>query len=220
MSLILLQKIKQDLANLLFPENCTFCGLGNSVCCDKCKEKFQTHINYKYNIYSVFDYRNYFVKELIHRLKYKHQKSVAEIFAKDMSDFILDKFNSKKNKIILIPIPLSQKDRRMYNHVKILSEKISDNLNINSKNISCKVLDILEKNNKIKQAHTKSRSERLTNLENKIVINFGKLNEYEFEDYFIVIIDDVFTTGSTILEAEKVLEKNNIKVNLKLCIAH
>ena len=74
MSFILFDKIAKNIENFLFPEKCIFCNESEKVCCDICREKIVVHINFKYDIYSVFDYRNYYVKELVHRLKYKHQK--------------------------------------------------------------------------------------------------------------------------------------------------
>ena len=151
---------------------------------------------------------------------------MAELFAAEISTFILENYSENK-KIYLIPIPLSSGDERINNHaleiinkMLMLSKSFGNNFEL---------LDILYKNNKIKQAHIKNRNARIDNIINKIFI-INNLNKKEYDilnnlqntnESIFIIIDDIFTTGATIAAARKALqERFGVQNIFAITVAH
>lgn len=165
------------------------------------------------------------MKQAIWALKYKRAIDLAETFARAMSDTLLEELadeliSSTKAKIILIPVPLSKKRYRTrgYNQAEELAKQM---VAINPEQF------LLEKNlvKKIKDTPTqvslRDRAKRLANLKGAFELKGPTRNQCSksgFEDprsptsnissgSIFVIIDDVSTTGTTIGEIRRLLEK-------------
>jgi ComF family protein len=93
----------------------------------------------------------------------------------------------------LVPVPLSKErmNSRGFNQSEILAKEI----NWRYKNL------LIKTKNTIPQARSK-RAQRLTNLENA----FEVCSKYDIRNKNIVLIDDVCTSGSTLMECAKVLK--------------
>lgn len=155
--------------------------------------------------------------------KYHHNTEILQIFGRKLGEFIIQKESigeSSKN-IFVIPIPLSKKDLRLRNHAHTLAVATG-----------FEVCDILEKDTDKKQARLQHRSERSENVKGKIFVSDKKLKEFlkkrnlDIQDVRdskkcnFILIDDVVTTGSTLLEANKVLEIAGIKISNIYTLAH
>lgn len=152
----------------------------------------------------LFSYKNRKVKAIIWELKYKDNTSplgfVCKLIFDEIMAFVSDivLFNSDA-KFLLIPIPITDEKRRIrgYNQSEYIAREI----------ISCDLEHILlyapQWFRKIKETHNQSHSqtkeERMKNLENCFEAN------PEVEGKYVILIDDVVTTGSTLLEARKTL---------------
>lgn len=155
--------------------------------------------------------------------KYHHDTEILQIFGRKLGEFIIQKESiseSSKN-IFVIPIPLSKKDLRLRNHAHTLAEAIG-----------FAVCDILEKDTHEKQARLQHRGERSENVKGKIFVSEKKLKDFlnkwnlDFRDlqdlqkFKFILIDDVVTTGSTLMEAKKILEIAGIKISNIYTLAH
>lgn len=153
------------------------------------------------NIDNIFYSTNYSdeFKNMIYELKYKKRKYVAHSFAelieKDV-DYIIKKYNI--DEVIAVPISKKRLKQRGFNQVELILEK----LNIKSIKIK-KVLD-----NK-RMSKLKYNYEKYLNIHNSFSVD--KLN---IDNKNILIVDDIITTGHTIDEISKQLNKNykNIKI--------
>lgn len=102
---------------------------------------------------------------------------------------------------IIIPVPISKKrlNTRGYNQSSLIAKNLAQELNIE---YSEKIL-IKTKDNKpqseMKQDTRKSNVSGVYKVINKERINNKK----------VLIVDDIFTTGSTVDECAKVLKENN-----------
>lgn len=105
----------------------------------------------------------------------------------------------------LIPIPLSpsHKRKRGFNQAKDLAEEIT-------KQYPAKVLDCLERVRDTKPQSSCSKEERYYNVKDSMRVN-EKMIRSEVENAqainMIAIVDDIYTTGSTIKESIRVLKK-------------
>lgn len=220
---MLLNKIYNNFLDLIFPLECKVCKLQGSNLCQNClvqipfsKREFIVEgitINYLYN------FRGPTVHSLLWQAKYHHNLQVLKILGSVLGTELSREFD--KDKTYVIPIPLSIKDSRLHNHAQILAEATG-----------FPVCDILEKNTEQKQARLEHKGERQENVKGKIVINHKKLEKFlkvqnldsrdlqNYKKYTFLLIDDVVTTGSTLLEAKKVLEQACLKINFIYTLAH
>jgi ComF family protein len=107
--------------------------------------------------------------------------------------------NVNKNNTILIPIPIHffKKLKRWYNQTEIISQYISKRTGLNTIN------NLLLKKKYTRQQSHNSKIERQENLKNSLV--FNKKHSDKFDNYKIILIDDVISTWSTLNEAAKIL---------------
>lgn len=210
--------------NIIFPVNCVSCGKTGEELCYFCLKKFPTIQNNK-NIkenwsFSLFEYRYPAVKKSIWFLKYKNKRRLAKIFAELLYAKIVkelsNSYNQEFHKPLLVPIPISAKRRRErgYNQTELLCHEI---MKLDKE----KILG-LEKNVLIKpketahQALTLNKQERLKN----IIGTFSLKNREKIINRNIILIDDVITTGATLEEARKLLQKFEAKKVIAFTIAH
>jgi competence protein ComFC len=160
------------------------------------------------NILSFFKYKNPLVREVIKQIKYKKNKRLAKMIAEIIYSELLENISEMElfenfDNPILVPVPMSKREKRDrgYNQVELLIDEIVRVENLSPDfNLLRKIRDT-ERQTKLK------KEKRLKNIKgafNPTRFNLVGLN--------IILIDDVMTTGATINEAKKVLEKNGAKV--------
>lgn len=212
----LIEKIVKLGLNLIFPLRCPVCDevlpMGSSCLCDSCKKKliiiktpFCMKCGKQLNNFekeycfdcsskehhftrgrAVFDYQC--ILDGIYRFKYSNRQEYADFFAHSILDVLGDELkNWQADAIVPVPLHKSRLKKRGYNQAELIGKKLSKITHIPLKN----QLIIREKNT-IPQK-TLDYASRINNLKKafKIVENDVKLST-------IVIIDDIYTTGSTI----------------------
>lgn len=220
-------KIFHTFLGFIFPSQCLSCKKSDSSLCPNCLKKIPQTANSFYAGNEKINYLYSFRQPIFHQAmwlaKYHHNTEILQIFGRKLGEFIIQKESisgSSKN-IFVIPIPLSKKDLRLRNHAHTLAEATG-----------FAVCDILEKDTHEKQARLQHRGERSENVKGKISISEKKLKDFlskrnlDFQDLQdskkcnFILIDDVVTTGSTLLEAKKVLEIAGIKISNIYTLAH
>lgn len=149
------------------------------------------------------------MKKSLYRFKYANRKEYANFYgeqiARQYGDWIL-----KIEPQVLIPIPLHKKRfrKRGYNQAYEVAKVIGGCLNIA---VDSEIMQ--RKKNTIAQKQL-SMQERKKNLNNAFFIaqNNVKYN-------CIILIDDIYTTGSTIDEASLVLKRAGVKNIYFICIS-
>lgn len=168
------------------PPRCLKCGkhIGDSgkEYCDDCAAHEHLYDSGR----ALFSYRN--VSASIARFKYRGRREYASWYASCMAD-VLGPFIRASQADALVPVPLhrSRLKKRGYNQAQVLAEALSvltgipvraDLIERSVKTAPMKDLSVVERQNNLKRAF-------------KIRRNDVKLN-------IIIIIDDIYTTGSTI----------------------
>lgn len=170
-------------------------------------------------IFPLFHYKDPKTKAIIWELKYKENTTPLELIGKILyeeiisltSDVVL--FNGDA-KFLLIPVPISTSRRieRGYNQSEYIAKSI---LEYDSEHILLYAPQWLQK---IKDTEIQSRStskqERMKNL-----IGCFEANE-KVSDKYVILIDDVVTTGSTLSEARSTLFSAGAKDVFAFTIAH
>ena len=212
---------------LMYPSICPNCGQllasGEHYVCSKCITKLPfTHWgNSRKNIirellfekiqklektYSLF----YFIQKndihkLLHSLKYKNKPEIGielgfllgqKLQEADMTDF---------DKIIPIPLHLRKKKIRGYNQSTKIAQGIADTIDrpIDIKSVTRAIYTETQTK--------KNKYERIKNMKGVFSIKDPK----KLENKHILIIDDIITTGATILSLSKEMSKiKGIKISI------
>lgn len=157
--------------------------------CSSCEQTFEFYENNEPDIHSLYKY-NEAMNDYLHRYKFMHDVLLAKVFREQIQEALSD------TKTIIIPIPMhpAKLVERTFSHVDELL--IAANVQFEH---------YLEKISTETQA-SKSREERINSpqlfqlRENTIV-----------ENKQITLVDDIYTTGTTIAHASNVLMEAGAK---------
>ena len=127
-------------------------------------------------------------------------KSIGKVFGAKIGEEILSIFPDKYNYAVPVPLHKSKLRERTYNQSDYICRGISKELNI-------KPLEKCLARTRYTKTQTKlSITEREENVRGAFALNpkYGDL----IKGKNIILVDDVITTGSTILECARVLKEN------------
>ncbi len=214
--------------DLLFPRRCPVCDgvlpMGEMACpqctdrltiiqspfCRKCgkaltdsREEYCSDCESRKHLFregrALYEYPC--IKKSIYRFKYRGRKEYAEFYGRELAGHLGEAILSWKPDV-LAPVPLHRSRKRMrgYNQAQALAEHLGKRLGIpvnsrlivrTKKTVPQKLLSFEKRQNNLKRAF-------------KITENVVKLNT-------IIIIDDIYTTGSTVDAMTEVLQEAGIK---------
>lgn len=213
--------IKNFLLNILFPINCIGCKLKNEILCENCISKIElAERETDENILAVFDYRNSLMKRIIWELKYHHKRYLGEKLGQLLYENLIEEISDLKilsgQSILVIPIPISinKSKKRGYNQASVIAKGFCNSAGPKVFELNNNIL--FKKIETIPQAKIINRKRRLQNVKGVFDIK----NENKINGRFIIVIDDVTTTGSTINEVMKLLKKAKAKKVIGLAVAH
>jgi len=203
-------KIIDNILNLIYPPVCGFC---NKICkenlCKKCEIKIkQYEINFirkvkdKYfnELISVFKYED-IIRETIIKYKFQNKPYLYKTFSKiilkneKMCGFL-------KNYDIIIPVPISKKRNRQrgYNQSYLIAREIAKYVNLKCEN-KC----LIKQKDTIEQSKL-DKNQRKINVQNAYKI----IDKEKLFNKNILLLDDIYTTGSTVNECSKILKQAGI----------
>ena len=121
-----------------------------------------------------------------------------------------DFFNFIKKYDTIVPIPVSKKRQkeRGYNQSELIAKEISKKMQIPYNNVLIKSRNIIEQS-KLNKEDRHKNIKGVYDLKNKEIIKNKK----------VILLDDIYTTGSTVNEASKILKQGNVKTISVLVLA-
>ena len=209
------------LLDLVFPITCQGCKTEGVYLCLSCQTQIsiliqrcilcgknsllsQIHANCQNHpplsgILTVADYQDPRINQLIGNLKYNGIKAMAENLALVACDFLisqdlLDYFSE----FTIVSVPLHKRKHldRGFNQAELIASSIARRLNL-------PMISPLARIKKTKTQVGQDREHRIENLKGA----FALADEVNLENKKILLIDDVATTGATLLEAARTLQK-------------
>lgn len=229
--------MKTDIVGLLFPRRCPVCHevveeRGEQVCricrtrlpyvrepfCLKCGKPLLTeereycgdcrrkkHMYCKGRAPFVYDR---LMRESVARYKYGGRREYAAFYAEEILRTCAREA-VRWNAHALVPIPLhpSRRRKRGYNQAALLARELSRRCGIPTDE------KLLFRTKKTRAQKDLNDQERLANLKNAFSVREGSVPYKN-----IILIDDIYTTGSTIDEAARVLLENGAQSVFFLCI--
>jgi competence protein ComFC len=241
----MIKKLIDFCLDFLFPKKCLLCEEEGSYLCFKCFKSVKrsplrcpgckkeskngglcNYCKYKFSfegVLSLGDFKDKKLNLLIRKYKYGFIKDLGEVLGELL--FLLFINNAKKNPIlkregnlylfekeeelVLIPVPLSKERFRWrgFNQSLVLCRYVSKRSKIRLQT------DMIKIKNKKSQVGL-SKKERMIN--NK---NLFKWKGSSLKDIKVIVVDDVYTTGSTLNEIAIELKKHQAKEVWGLVIA-
>lgn len=200
--------MKNFILDLIYPPVCGICRqISEEHLCHECAEILK---KYEINLYKSNKLKNIYYQESFFLYKYE------DIIRHILIDY---KFNNKsylyktfvkiilknekacgflKKYDIIIPVPIHKNRRktRGYNQTELIAKNIAKELNLNFMNNI-----LIKKRNIIPQSQL-SKIERKLNIKNAFCLQHADL----IKNKKILIIDDIYTTGTTVNECAKLLK--------------
>ena len=199
-----------DILSFLFPKKCLKCGKPDKYICEDCLKKVPPSGCTNRETYSCFKYEGVIRKAII-ALKYKYSTEIAcELAEVCVKNLYAVRFSLSAT---LVPVPLHwyRKNFRGFNQSEEVGKLIAKKMDWKF------VTDLLIRNKSTNQQAQLTGSARRQNLRGVFALN----PNYPLSAvrYPLILFDDVLTTGSTLLEASKVLKAGGAKRILCLTIA-
>lgn len=199
--------------NLIYPQTCGICGkLNPKSLCPKCEIILKKHsenqiikdeeeIQDKYfnELMYIFKYEGK-IRKLILDYKFNEKSYIYLTFV----NFLLKNekiFENIKNYDTIIPVPISKKrlKTRGYNQSLLIAREIANKTNLELLN------NCLFKTKNIIEQSKLNKEDRIKNIQGVYELQ----NKQLIENKKILLIDDIYTTGSTVNECSKILRQGN-----------
>ncbi|MBQ2937808.1 MAG: ComF family protein [Clostridia bacterium] len=195
--------------NLIYPKICGICGkINRNSLCKKCEIQLKKQAEIKI-IKNGQDLENKYFSQLMYIFKYEGviRKTILDYkfndrpyISKTFVNFMLkDKkiFDNIQKYETIIPVPISKRRQkeRGYNQSLLIAREISKQTNLDLMN-NC----LIKTKNIIEQSKL-NKDEREKNIQGV----YKLVNKQLIKNKKILVIDDIYTTGSTVNECSKVL---------------
>lgn len=197
-----------NLLDIIYPPFCGICGKGKSAfLCKKCEEKLKKEAVWGTDQYEDKYFEKHFytfkydgmVRNLLLNYKFNERPYLCKSFVN-----FLNKYQKMYLQIdfydIIIPVPISKKrlKTRGYNQSLLIAKGLAKALNIK-----------LLPNIFIKQKDNKPQSElNKISREQNVKDAYKLINKDKIINKKILLIDDIYTTGSTVNECSKILKQD------------
>lgn len=216
--------IKNLILDILFPKTCFRCGKEGEYLCEDCEGTLDFNRDFYClcdrqkkilqpgkcpacqnknldGLYFPFSYQIPLVKTLIHRFKYSpFVKELARPLSNCLKDYflLLDK-KPDFSDFLILPLPLDKKRLkwRGYNQAEEIAKYFCKDFHLEMRN------DILFKVKTTKPQVKLDKKERINNIKEAFLVKNSKV----INNRKILLIDDVYTTGSTMEEIAAILKQ-------------
>lgn len=193
--------------NLIFPNVCGFCNKKdeNSLCksCELSLKKYEinciTKIKNKYfdYLYCALKYED-IVREKILQYKFFENSYLYKTFAKIIiKNKKIYGFLKLYDIIISVPMYKNKKAVRGYNQSELIAKEIAKQMELTFEK------DVLIKQKNTKVQSTLTGKQREENIKDAFTI----INSEKIRNKKIILVDDIYTTGSTVNECSKMLKQ-------------
>lgn len=235
-------QLLQPVMNIFYPRRCPICGgivlpIGELICngcqkklpiiqeprCKKCSKPIENEerelcydcskrvFHYQYG-YALWVYNETLQKSMV-AFKYKNKAEYATYYIRELMKYYRKPIQIMKVDVI-VPVPIHKKrlKQRGYNQAALLAKGIGEALEL-----PVEEQLLVRRKNTIAQKRLNDQ-ERFQNLSHAFCVNAEVAKEYRFKK--VLLVDDIYTTGSTIETCTNAMLNAGIKevFFVSLCI--
>ncbi|MFC1771641.1 ComF family protein [Candidatus Margulisiibacteriota bacterium] len=208
LSQINLINLSKDILDLLLPNQCILCnGFTDHSVCQECLDKVQVspkHISKSFlpkNVFSFFRYENE-IKYLLGLLKFDKHRKIGELLSNKLVSILDLKLFQETDLWVPVPIHKKRYKKRGYNQVDVLFQKFISK-------VPGEYSKIIKRVKNTPPLFSKGLEDRQKILNTAFMIDPSM--QLQLKDKKIVILDDILTSGSTVLEISALLTKYQVK---------
>lgn len=223
----MLRGVSDTIKDFLFPIFCVGCGKEGFWFCEQCKRRtkvrpfvfYPDNLFFKNGVFAFFPYgKNLILDKLISSWKYDFAQEIIkewqEICVENI--FFLKKYLSGfDSPVSFLPVPLHirRKHERGFNQSEVLVDIFKNVLSLGG--VESKVFNPLSRVRYTRQQAKLNSVDRQKNL------SFAfKWKENKKIPRQVILVDDIFTTGSTLKECAQVLQAQGAKEIGAIVLAH
>lgn len=203
--------------DLVFPRTCVGCQAPGTVACVDCWRRWKSPwrecspVPAIGELFSFGAYKAVFIQRLIQRWKFEGDTTAANTLANLLSPEIHEWLHNTP--AILIPIPLHERKfrERGFNQTEDLAQALSQALAI-------PWLPLLQRAVYTRPQKSVEEQDKATNVQDAFVVNTMVASRVNRSSQ-LVILDDIFTTGSTVNAAASSLRQAGFRSVSTLVIA-
>ena len=215
------------LKEAIFPKVCAGCDQEGECMCDRCAHSLKRYSTVGCSIckkgteqvgycgdcrahapisvlFSAYSFSDPIVKKAVHMLKYGYVSEIAEKMGKNLADlYPRDPQGGIFLDALVIPIPIHKKrlKERGFNQSERIAHFCAETWNIP-----------MEKDVLIRIKHTESQVQLSGDERRKNILGAFDVRDAErIQGKKVFLIDDVYTTGGTLLEAARMLHENGVR---------
>lgn len=182
-----------DLLPLIIGPFCEKCGKPKRNENEHCAECDGIKIHFEQAL-SVFEYTAS-IQRLIYRLKYRREQYLSSVLGGFLAKRLKEQKGWDYSALVAVPLHKKRQRERGFNQSVLLASEISLKLDVPV------LRDVLVRTKETSVQAGLGRHERFANLRQAFSVN-GRSG---FEGKKVVLVDDIFTTGSTVNECSRVL---------------
>jgi ComF family protein len=182
-----------DLLPLITNPFCEKCGKPKKAEIELCAECDGVHNHFEQAM-SVFEYTAS-VQRLIYRFKYRGEQYLSHVLGGFLAKRLKEQKDWDYNALIAVPLHRKRQRERGFNQSALLASEIALRLDMPV------LFDALSRVKETSVQAGLGRQERFANLRQAFSVN----EKSEIQGKRIVLVDDIFTTGSTVNECSRVL---------------
>lgn len=206
------------ITDLLYPRHCAVCGktiLGTKkiALCLKCEKKpLKTKVVRDDKFFfdeavSAVSYKGK-AREAMINYKFKSVKYYSEAYACLIDMAVGDRMDFRN--AIMCPVPLSKGRKRVYNQTAVIAEKLSKEWD------AVYIPDLMYKCREVDQLSKMRLPERKFYIKDSLDVN----PQYDIYNKDIVVIDDIYTSGTTANECARTLKMYGAARVFVLCACY
>lgn len=196
--------------NLIFPPVCGMCGkLDNKYICDWCYNYLKQCEKNRLDEYEDKEFKTHFwiyeykdeIRERIIDYKFNDKSYIYRTFVElIMQNEVAIQYIKSFNIIIPVPIHKKRLKQRGYNQSELIAKALCKKIpNLEYRN------DVLIKIRNIKPQSSLDRNQRAENIQGAYEVIQENADKCNLSNKKILLLDDVFTTGSTVNECANTL---------------
>jgi ComF family protein len=203
--------------SFFFPIPCVSCGYLGEALCSRCKDQlhFYPHVRWVEDIKvasALYYEERGLLGRLVHPLKYAHQADIVRFLIPSLREAL--KLLLDPSRVILVPVPLHPRREldRGYNQAGLLAQGVG-------RTLGAPVVPLLSRVKETQsQVEVRSREGRLENLKAAFKVQEKWCGHFPPGSQ-MVLVDDIVTTGSTLLACAQALREAGAQNIVALTLA-